>query len=79
MTLQQPSYPADGGIDDIVRSLSPVARVPLVSLLGEAVNTIENLDVVCPFGRAGCRQYAQFQRLRQFLATLNEPVAWRIS
>ena len=55
----------------IARSLPPEARVALLSIMGEIVNTLTNFDVSCPHQAVYCRQLIRLERARLLLDALN--------
>ncbi len=55
----------------IARSLPPEARIALLSIVGEILNMLTNLDVTCPHQAVYCRKVIRLDRARLLLEALN--------
>ena len=63
----------DPTVYDVVNGLKDdQARAALQSLVAEALNTWNNLDVFCADGRACCKRSVNLIRLTQLLDLLNQ-------
>jgi hypothetical protein len=58
--------------DRIVAQISPQARRRLADLLGDVLNILDNIDVICPKFYPPCRGYMRFERVRALHAALTD-------
>ena len=58
--------------DRIVAQISPQARRHLADLLGDVLNILDNIDVICPKFYPPCRGYMRFERVRALHAALTD-------
>ena len=58
--------------DRLVAQIPLKARGQLADLLSDVIQTVDNIDVICPNSYPPCRTHLRFERLRAMYGALTE-------